>query len=312
MTDGTDRESTVQRRSLGGHVVEAGLAAVGFDASANNDVALVETARPHRSPYRIVLAQNAWNVVDISTFWTLLGNYPMSRRLRYIVRRVIAGINLRRAKKVVCLTESMSALCAKYSSNVVTSPVTVPVDFLSRSAPQAEADWSDTVLVPGTVTWHKNPVEAIRIVQALQRNGTSIAKVVFAGSDDGSGSWQEVESAANAAGIPCSRMRLSRDEMSIACASAAAVVIPSHLESLSLSMAEALATASIVIASDIPAHRELARRLGREPVWGRDEVGLERLQEQALPDLDVNGLWREWNRLGESLDLPTMAGPPEG
>lgn len=303
MTDNVTAGVSTQRRSLGGYVVEAGLTTAGYEIGVRGDVALVETARPHRGPYRIVLAQNAWNVVDIVTFWRLLRKHPMRRWPRYVMRRLIAMLNLRRSQKVVCLTHAMAAMCEPYARHVVASPVTVPVDFLAASARQDDQSWAQTVLVPGTVTWHKNPVRAVQTAQQLQAKGHSIKRIVFAGSDDGSGCWQEVKSAASAAGLCCSRRQLSREEMAVACASSYAVVIPSSLESLSLSIAEALFTASMVLASDIPAHREVAGRIGRQPIWLDDQANFDIATVQSRPRIQIDQFKREWNELGQSLGL---------
>lgn len=303
MTDNVKAGLSTQRRSLGGYVVEAGLTAAGYDVQVSGDVALVETARPHRAPYRVVLAQNAWNVIDPSTFRSLLRKYPTGKRIRYVLRRALAQFNLRRAERVVCLTEAMASLCEAYSRNVLVSPVTLPTDFLTRPVPRLDQIWATTALVPGTITWYKNSVQAIRILESLQSNEKSINRVVFAGADDGSGCWSAVKSAANDAGLDCTRVTLSREEMATACASTSVVLIPSELESLSLSLAEALLLAPMVIASDLAVHREVARRIGRQPLWLDSQGRVENDIVQPVPVARPESFCEEWKDLGRSLGL---------
>ena len=78
------------------------------------------------------------------------------------------------------------------------------------------------------------------------------------------------------------------------------VVIPTRLESLSLCMAEALVLSPHVIASPIPAHRELAARLGRRPTW----IGGEVSAPTPPPQIDMARIQEEWDQLGEVLQLP--------
>lgn len=290
------------RRSLGGQVVEAGLTSVGFHWCDHAELSLIETARPHWHPYRVVMAQNAWNVVRTREFISLLRRHPVRSWPRFALRRMIAHINLRRADQVVCLTHAMGVMCARFSTEITILPVTVPVDFLALAErPRRDDKWADVVLVPGTVTWHKDSPRAIEIFSHLKTQRSNIGRVVFAGGDDGSGCWQAVERAAVETGVSCTRAVLSREEMISACASSAMVLIPSVLESLSLSFAESLALADVVVASDLPAHREVADRIGRQPVWLFSDGRLDSAGATPRVDLDVGRFSGEWAQLGESL-----------
>ena len=84
-------EAQPDRRSLGGRVVEESLAGVGFELPAPARVALVETARPGRTPYDVVLAQNAWNVIALRELRTRLGEYPPAQWPRFLARRGVPG-----------------------------------------------------------------------------------------------------------------------------------------------------------------------------------------------------------------------------
>lgn len=292
-----------QRRSMGGYVVEAGLAAGGWRPQPG--VALVETARPGRTPYPVVLAQSAWNVVDRRTFRRLLKRHPLKRRPRVVARRLVATYNLRRAGKVVTLTEAMGDLCRRYNPRVEVAPVTVPVDFLG-ARPATDPAWARTVLVPGTVTWHKATADVPAVVIALRERGQDLERIVLAGSDDGSGCLEATLAAAERAGIPCEQRPMTRDEMLTACASAAVVLLPSELESLSLSLAESLLLSQHVVARRIPAHEELAVRLERQPVWLEADGTLSPGETPPVADRDLTPFLDEWAALARALTLPTI------
>ena len=125
---------TSRRRSFGGQVVEAGLARAGFDTTQVQDLALVETERPRRAPYRVVLVQNAWNVVDLATFRQLLRRYPRAQQARHIARRAVARANLRRADQIVVLTHAMGELCRRVTDRVEVAPLTAPADLGDTAA----------------------------------------------------------------------------------------------------------------------------------------------------------------------------------
>lgn len=293
-----------ERRSLGGHVVEASLVHVGYDFDVAQDTALVETSTPRVTPYQVLLAQNAWNVIPQSEFIRLLRDYPWRMRLRHAARRLVAQLNLRRSGTVVCLSDVMASWCAHHSASVTTAPVTVPVDCLGgRGDVEVDPEWSDVILVPGTLTWHKDPELGARAAHDIRAVLPQARRIVFAGSDDGSGCWPAVHRLAEARGLRPSRAVLDRDTMRVAYRSAACVIVPSALESLSLSLAEALVLADRVVASDISVHREIAVRLGREPVWLSREGRFDRLDFDTPRALDRLRFEDEWLALGAALGL---------
>lgn len=286
-----------RRLSFGGQVVESGLRAMGARPEAAADVALVETATPRHRAFRAVLAQNAWNVVDAAEFDDLIGRLPPPHRRRVRMRRALAQVNVRRAGHVVCLSETMARWTRRISPRVVVAPVTVPVDLttsIGTAAPVvpagAGAPSGAEALVPGTLTWHKNPVAAVR---PLADRG--VRRIDFLGSDDGSGAWAAVRRACAERAVDGVRSSVDRDGMIAAVSGCGVVVVPSRLESLSLSLAEALVLAPDVIASRIPAHEELAERLGRQPAW-LEADGTVTGRCGPRPELDpqrVRGQWRE-------------------
>lgn len=300
--------ASTARRSLGGHAVENSLAQAGYAVASVLGVALVETARPGRTPHHKVLAQNAWNVIPPRELRHMLGEYPRGMWPRFLARRAVAQLNLRRAEQVVCLTETMAELCLPYARNVRVSPVTVPMDFLSAGEARTPPLPPGILLAPGTVTWYKNPAAAINIFSRLVEEGRALTGVLFGGSDDGSGCWTAVQEAADRAHVPCSRRVLSREEMRSACRTADVVAVPSRMESLSFSMAEALLLGRAIVASRIPAHIEVATRLGREPRWMPEARSNGGGHADASPGaVDVTRFADEWVALGVALGLPRAA-----
>jgi glycosyltransferase involved in cell wall biosynthesis len=294
----------VGRRSLGGVVVEQSLRDVGYVLPGPRDVALVETARPRWPPYRVVLAQNAWNVVDRPELMSRLEDYPVPQRFRFLARRAIAQLNLHRADVVVCLTEAMADLCRPFARRVLVAPVSVPVDFLDATDP-GPALPPGTLLVPGTVAPYKNPAAALGVFLA-DRDELALESVLFAGGDDGSGCWSRVEEEARHHGIAVERRLLGRREMRSALRTASAVAVLSGMESLSFPLAEALLLNDTVTASRIPAHVEIARRLGREPRWADAAGGVASVLRTPVPagsPIDAGALRAQWASLGHALGL---------
>lgn len=296
------------RRSFGGRVVEESLAAVGFRLPPAADVALVETVRPAMAPYRRVLAQNAWNVISSDERRTRLRTYPAAQRARFHARHQVTRVNLRRAERVVCLTHAMAELCAPWSKTVEVAPVTVPMDFL-----RARSSGSDlapgTMLVPGTVAPYKNPATALDVFAEVEAS-LSLSTILFGGGDDGSGVWSAVQAYARARGIAVERRVLDRAAMRAALASAAVVVVPSGLESLSFSLAETLLLSDRVIASPIAAHREVAARLGRQPTWLGSQASSDVTPRRAWSETEIDGLRAEWVHLGAALGLDRVLNEP--
>ncbi|WP_439937490.1 hypothetical protein ACS3YM_16350 [Nocardia sp. N13] len=289
--------SSGTRRSFGGRVVEESLDRVGFDLSP--DVHIVETARPTLSGGGTVLVQNAWNFLPDAEFDELSRPYPrrMQRRMRQ--RRILSALNLRRASKVVALTAAMAELVTRRTSgDVEVAEVLHPMDVLDAADDKTGMPDGPFVLLPGTITWYKDPLLGLALVASRAELPRT---VVLAGSDDGSGCWPEVGRVAATLGIEVVGGPVERPVMLAALRRAAAVVLPSRLESLGFSLTEALAlTPGVVLASPIPAHLDLAERTGRTPSWlGREATSA---VTPAPPDPDA--LHASWVALGAALGLP--------
>jgi glycosyltransferase involved in cell wall biosynthesis len=287
------------RRSIGGGMVEQSLAAAGFEL-AHPSVALVETRRPRRRPYDVVLAQSSWNVMPRRDFLRMSRPYPPSMRGRMWARRAVAWANLRRARRVLSLTEANAdAVRRAIGREVEVAPVWVPWDVLELR-PGTPPQSSSRGLVPGTLSWFKNPAEALDVAR---RRG--ITELLFAGRDDGSGCWPDVIRRAAATGVTVSRRILPRQEMCDELASAAVVVLPSRAETLGFSLCEAMSLSPRVVASPLPSHREVAARLGAEPLWLPDDG--RSWPRRGGVALDADAVRRSWDALGKALGLERRA-----
>ncbi|ACV06867.1 Uncharacterised protein [Kytococcus sedentarius] len=283
--------------------MERSLRAAGFQTGAEG-VSLVETARPSRQPLRAVLAQNAWTVIPHEDYARLSAPYPPRWRARMAARRAVAQFNLRRAEKVVVLSEAMGRMVERVTTvPVEVCPVVAPLDIPFAPVGPAPAELRPVVVVPGTMTWYKRPQSALHIADDLRRVwGTELA-VDFLGDDDGSGTWQATQAEADRLGLSISLRTADRQCMFEALRTSAVTVVPSELESLSFCLAEALLLSPRVIASGIEVHREVADALGREPVfvehWQPHDPPI--TPRAAVNSADAT---QQWSRVGEALGLP--------
>jgi glycosyltransferase involved in cell wall biosynthesis len=278
--------------SLGGQTVASSLSQAGFEVSTPG-VSLIETADP-RARHRTVLVQSAWNVIGWQEFRALQRRYPPRMQARALARRRLTGINLRRAEQIVCLTEAMAVWTRAFTGrDVAVAPVTVPLDAPPRAV--AAAERRDAVVVPGNLSWYKRPHLALE--WAHERN---IGTVEFLGLDDGSGCRAQLEARARELGLQVSFRVAERQHLYAELAAARTVLLPSALESLGFTLAEALWMGADVVASPIPAHREVAARLGLEPVW------LDGAKPAIQPGARAAGqdkVRTEWEALGDVLGL---------
>lgn len=294
------------RRSGGGNVVEDSLRAVGFDV-ATPGVALVEAKRPERRPLSKVLVQNAWTVLPSEDFDRLAAPYPLAWRTRMLARRAVTRLNLHRADHVVCLTHAMGDLVRKATRTPVhVAPVSAPMDIWAQGGNPPVAGHEDMVLVPGTITWYKRPQLALDIAARLGSKPRETPLVLFAGRDDGSGAWQRTQAEARRLGLDVAASPMTRTEMKAALRTAMVTVIPSELESLSLSLSEALMLSRRVIASSLTVHREIADAVGREPEWLETRLPTDP-PETAPASLTEDEARAAWVNVGRTLELSSLA-----
>lgn len=263
IAEGAHDDVKSPRRSPGGYVVDQALEESGL--TWEPWLALVETARPRSFPFRAVLCQNAWNFIPRAEFRRLLEEYPLRSRLLYRARRGVARLNVRRASRVIVLSRYMAALVRPVARGEVELVEADLVPSLLRAAPRRPPWLSGNrrfVVVPGTITWYKRPHLALELV-----DGSDGVQIVFAGADDGSGCLQELRRRAEGLGLDHCIGLADHEETLWLLQHAEAAFVLGALESLSLSLAEALTFSQRVVASDIPVHREVAARIGRTPLW---------------------------------------------
>jgi hypothetical protein len=291
---------TTRRSSPGGHAVSDSLAAAGYVPDPG--VALVETARPVRTPHAAVVCQNAWNFLPRSDYAHLVAEYAPRRRALYLARRQVAALNTRRARTNVVLSTYMRDLLADRGRRTTLAEVTLPWDLCTADdvaaagagpvpvEPSAAAGPPPVdrpfVLVPGTLTWYKSPGYALDVVGRIP--AAERPQLVFAGTDDGSGCAAATRARAAAAGIDAWIGPADRPAMKWLLSHAALTLIPSRLESLSFSMSEALLLSRRVAALPIPVHREMAERLDRRPTWLTADPADVDLGELLAPGEDVD------------------------
>lgn len=313
---------TVRRSSPGGHAVSDALIAAGFVPDPG--VALVETVRPARTPRVAVVCQNAWNVLPRREYADLVGAYAPRRRALYLARRAVAGLNTRQARTNVVLSDYMRHLLAARGRRTTLAPVTLPWDLCSTAEVAAAGDGTfpvtgsavpgpppvdrPFVLVPGTLTWYKDPLYALDLVARIP--APDRPQLIFAGTDDGSGCARATRARADALGLGAWLGPVDRPQMKWLLSHAALTLIPSRLESLSLSMSEALLLSRRAAALPIPVHREIALRLGRDPVWlppDAADVDLDHLLAPAPPvgPVDVRAFREQWFELACVLNTAT-------
>lgn len=297
------------RSSMGGDVVRNCLVASGFSPRA--EVALVETAFPGSSPFDAVIAQNAWNLVPRSTLRDLLRDYPRRMHARFLARRALAFFNLERSRMIITLTTSAAEMCrARFpNAHVVVRPIYAPLDVFDWETPVEQLISAPFALVPGTVTWYKNPHLALKVfVRSLMHDNPGLS-LVFAGSDDGSGTASKLREAARHLGANIQITSLTRAEMRWALRHAEHVILPSKLESLGFSVSEAIVAGARPTVSPIAAHVEIVTSLEGHVTWISDRsAGFVAPHaghtSRGAPEghkLTVHDLNNSWTRLADTL-----------
>ncbi|GAB3915609.1 hypothetical protein GCM10011575_46990 [Microlunatus endophyticus] len=295
------------RLSLGGLAVEQSLVSVGFDCDTPG-AALIETAPP-TVRYRTVLVQNAWNVLPDGAFQKHLKRYPRSHRRRATARRALARWNLCRTAKVVCLTHAVASLVNQsLGIRSVVAEATVPVHDWSihdRHLKKSENAKPAYALVPGTITWYKRPQAAL---DWLAEHEPNIRQIKIIGKDDGSGCLQDLQRSAEERSLLIEQQVVDHANLYPLYAAAAVTILPSSLESLGLGLSEALVHASRVVASAIPAHREIAGRVGTEAEWmfTSSSSGGEQVRPSRASQITLEEARTEWRRVGEELELASL------
>jgi glycosyltransferase involved in cell wall biosynthesis len=194
---------------------------------------------------------------------------------------------LRRARAVVTVSEAMAdEIRAEYGS--IAPPVFVAPNGVdpswSRADPASDEDLRRLgippryVLFVGNMEPRKNLGTLVRAHAAARREDPSVPMLVLVGPSGWGDRWQ------GAAPDPQDAVLigyLSGGDLQRVVTRATAVCMPSHYEGFGLPVLEAMAAGRPVLASDIPAHREIAG--GHATLLSPDDVGA---WAEALVGLD--------------------------
>jgi glycosyltransferase involved in cell wall biosynthesis len=247
---------TSYRSSGGGQTV---LASLGIDETAlPSHVALRET-RFHRDPLRILVCQNALNFVSIRDQWRLAG-IQFALDPRQPVRSLNARTNAGRSETTVCLTSAMGDLVAARvpHSNIEVIPVTVPLDVIEHvtNLGWRTSELDGDFLHVGGILRYK------RIEGVLSAIGQVRPKATLHLFGEGDPRYvDELIAFGKSRSVEVIRTKLRRGELIRAMGPGTTLVSNSAVESLGFPVAEAAALGCRVVASAIPAHREIASRL---------------------------------------------------
>jgi glycosyltransferase involved in cell wall biosynthesis len=174
-----------------------------------------------------------------------------------LVHRAYGGVGRRifeRADRVLCVSHAEAALVAQHhptvQERIEVIPNGVDVDAIERAEPFASA--SPVVLVLGRLVPYKRVETVLRAVAGLDRD----AELVVVG--DG-GERTGLERLAADLGVAARfRGHVASSEVARWLRTAAVVVSASEQEAFGLTLLEALTAGARVVASDLPAHREVA------------------------------------------------------
>jgi len=176
------------------------------------------------------------------------------------------------ASTAVAREAVLNALCSRGRSKIPVETVPFPVApvFLENDGPDQELRERDYFVVCGTIEARKNHLLLLNVWRELvRRRGQRAPKLVMVGSPGwGAGPvLRTLEHSRLLHGSVIFARGLSNLALRRLLARARALLIPSFAEGFGLPIIEALAVGTPVIASDLPAHREVAGGLAvyRDP-----------------------------------------------
>jgi glycosyltransferase involved in cell wall biosynthesis len=188
------------------------------------------------------------------------------RRHRRIVERTARYASGLIASTAVVREAVLNALCLQGRSTIPVETVPFPVApvFLENDGPDKELGEHDYFVVCGTIEPRKNHHLLLKVWRELIRQRGSYApKLVIVGSPGwGAGSVLDtLERCPTLYGRVILAHGLSSPALRRLVAHAKGLLMPSFAEGFGLPIIEALAVGTPVIASDLPAHREIAGNL---------------------------------------------------
>jgi glycosyltransferase involved in cell wall biosynthesis len=198
------------------------------------------------------------------------GHTALARVVHVPYRAVTPGLMSRCRSIICCSGAERDLLLADFPSCIDRTVVIPPAIGDPKSFDVEPFD------VPGRVVLSTGRLDAYKhvdkTIRAVGRLDPSVHLVVT-GDGPARGSLEEVARAGNLAGRVEFLGRVSDGDLRRWQRTAGVVVSLSTHESFGLSLAEALAAGASVVASDIPAHREMAELVGGPVTWVRAEDG---------------------------------------
>lgn len=273
----------------------------GFDPSnLPSGVLMAETAgRLFGPPPEVVLFQNAWTMLPQPEVNVLLESYGPAYRAKQIARRWLAGHNARTARSTLTLTNYMATLVSNAGYRRPTAiPVGSSIDLvhLDATPPSALRHATRFALVPGSVQPYKSPNDALTFLERNRVWLPTVEHIVFAGPVVDRKLAHRLTIRASAMGIEPIFIQLARDEMKWALQNTNVTILSSSLESLGISLGEALYFSSLVAASPVPAHVEVSHQLRARPIFfGSDD------RISLAPQLPIEALTAGWHQLSRAL-----------
>ncbi|MGE9782802.1 glycosyltransferase [Janibacter sp. G368] len=172
------------------------------------------------------------------------------------------------------------------------------LDLFSHTPKEVEALLGQRyALVPGSLQPYKNPHAAIDyMLRHLDAFPVDTIAFVGSGSTRQNPHAPSLHNKAISFGIEVQFMELSRSEILWALTNSQVTILASKLESLSFALGEALYLSPAVVASPIPAHIEVSKFLGAQPI---------NLESDSMtytpPSKTIKELYTGWQILAEAL-----------
>jgi glycosyltransferase involved in cell wall biosynthesis len=209
---------------------------------------------------RVVLAQNALNFISNSEASHLAGG-SFAFDPKQQLRRLLSSVAIRRAERTVCLTHAMKEIvlqsAPRAGETLVVSPVTVPTDVIEFVRANQTPRLGETGLfhVGGILRYKR--LETLILALALSERERKIIDLIGASTPY----LNDLNRLANSVGVTIRNEHWTREKLFANLGRASTVVATTSIESLGFPVSEAAVLGCRVLATGIPAHRELAERL---------------------------------------------------
>jgi glycosyltransferase involved in cell wall biosynthesis len=218
----------------------------------------------HAHSFHAVPAMMAATVPKVPLIFTphfhAVGHTRLASAL-HTVYDPLAALLFRRAEKVTCVSVAESELLLRRYPFVESRLAIIPLGVDTQALRSAEPFETDrpVVLIAGRLEPYKRVDTAIRAFAAMRHD----AQLVVCGTGSHRPALELLVQALGIAARVCFRGQVSDDELRRWQRTATSTLNLSAMEAFGLVLLEAAVAGGRVVASDIPAHAELAHRLER-------------------------------------------------